>query len=404
MNAPRLHVSERLQSLMAYPKFTGEAPRILFLESRYWLDQACMNACNRMGWDYARVAIEAVGVMPRGQLAGLISAVTEYRPDFILTINAGGMDEGGMLAALFADLRIPLVTWYVDDPRTILLDRDCYGSDYAVAVTWDAAYEDYLRARGYAQAWTLPLAADTSYFDAEPGEASPLPPAFVANSMEEFTARERAWLAEHPPVLDAVDAAFAAGQVHRDAFGLGLAAMMGYAPIGEWDEHERRHAELYCFIEGTRRLRRALVERLAPLGMAVRGDAWWGSITDNWGPYINYETDMPAFYRQCAVNLNSTSIQMPNAVNQRVLDCPAAGGFLLTDDQPALHSMFDTARECAVYDSLEDAAEKMQYYQRHPQARLEIVRRARARVLGEHTYEHRLRDLTARLKAFFGNG
>ncbi|MBI1317726.1 MAG: glycosyltransferase [Candidatus Hydrogenedens sp.] len=404
MNAPRLQVSERLQAMMTYPKFAGESPRILILESRYWLDDACMHACDRMGWSYARVGINAEGVMPREQLGELLMAVTEFRPDFIFTVNAAGMDEDGMLAALFADLHIPMVTWYVDDPRTILLGRDCYGSAYSIAVTWDEAYEDYLRARGYADAWTLPLAADTTVFDAEPAQDSPLPPAFVANSMEHFVARERAWLAEHPPVLAAIDAAFGAGRVHRDTFGAGLGAMAGEGAMESWDEHERRHAELYCFIEGTRRLRRALVEHLAPHGMVVRGDEAWGTITGNWGPYINYEQDMPAFYRQCAVNVNSTSIQMPNAVNQRVLDCPAAGGFLLTDNQPALRRMFDVDTETVVYSTLEEAAEKMQYYQTHPQARLEIVRRARARVLGEHTYEHRLRDLTARLKAFFGNG
>ena len=49
MDGPRLAVSARLREMMGYDKFRGSAPRMLVLESQYWLDVACMGAAERMG-------------------------------------------------------------------------------------------------------------------------------------------------------------------------------------------------------------------------------------------------------------------------------------------------------------------------------------------------------------------
>jgi len=81
---------------------------------------------------------------------------------------------------------------------------------------------------------------------------------------------------------------------------------------------------------------------------------------------------------------------MPNTVNQRVFDCPAAGGFLLTDAQPALRELFDADTEIACYASLDEAREMLRYFRARPAERRAITARARERILNEHTYEHRL--------------
>lgn len=388
---------------MTYPKFATSTPRMLILQSDYWLDAACGRAAERLGWEVRRVPVTLEGVMSREMIAGLLETLALFRPDFIFAVNASGMDEWGMLAHLFADLHVPSVTWYVDVPRTILLDRDCYGSDYAVGISWDGAYEDYLRRVGYAEAHTVPLGVDNTLFNAPPRAECDLPPTFIANSMTANAATEWAWLAEHAVVALAVSDAFSEGRVNRATFGQGLDAMMGEGVAAGWDEHERRHAEMYCFIEGTRRLRTQLVETLDPLGMAVAGDGDWKAVSRQCLPYINYSLELPAYYQRCPMNLNSTSIQMPNAVNQRVLDCPAAGGFLLTDAQPQLAELFD-ADEVAVYHSLDEAVALYQEYLAAPLARRELIARARRRALGEHTYGHRLLHIVSLLKSRFGQG
>ncbi|HNR31042.1 MAG TPA: glycosyltransferase [Candidatus Hydrogenedentes bacterium] len=375
---------------MSYRKFVGPSPRVLFLESDYWLDTACIRAAERMGWALRRTPVRMLGVMPREQVRDLLYALGEFRPDFVLSVNLGAMDEAGVFARLFEDLRLPWVTWFVDDPRTIIMDRTCYGGEYAAALTWDAAYEDALHRAGFALVRTLPLAADTAFFDAEPADAWKFPPTFVGNSMIEFAERERVWFVKRPNLAAIIDAVFDAGRVTRESFGRGLDAVLPADCATTLDAEARRHVELCLFVEGTRRLRHALATALVPEGLCLRGDAAWRLHFPDARPTLNYQRELPAYYRACEVNVNCTSIQMPNTVNQRVFDCPAAGGFLLTDAQPALRELFDADTEIACYASLDEAREMLRYFRARPAERRAITARARERILNEHTYEHRL--------------
>lgn len=402
MDSPRLNVSERMRSLLSYPKLAGPVPRIFILESDYWLDGACANAAHALGWEWGSARVEIQGVMSKELVGDLLHALVQFRPDFIFTVNLSGMDVDGMFARLFDDLRIPYVTWFVDDPRTIIMGRDCYATDHAIALTWDQAYLDYLRSVGFSETHTMPLAADATLFDAEPGDEWDVPAAFVGHSMVDFCDREWAWFVDHPELADAMHEAFDAGRVTRENFGKGLAALLGPEVCDRLDEEEARHAELVFFIEGTRRLRHELATALVPEGLGLRGDPDWRRSFPNAGDRLDYRTELPGFYRRCAVNLNTTSIQMPNTVNQRVFDCPAAGGFLLTDAQPALAGLFDLETEVASYSNLDECVELLRFYGRNPKARRAVVTKARKRILGEHTYAHRLEQIVEIIRQRFG--
>jgi len=117
---------------------------------------------------------------------------------------------------------------------------------------------------------------------------------------------------------------------------------------------------------------------------------------------VDYHTELAAYYRDCPVNLNTTSVQMATTVNQRVFDCPAAGGFLLTDRQAHLQELFDVEREVVTYGTLDEARETLAWFRGRPAARKEIVARAQKRILGEHTYRHRLETLASVLRGLYG--
>ena len=303
------------------------------------------------------------------------------------------MDVDGLFARLFEDLHIPYVTWFVDDPRTMLMGRTCYATDYSVALTWDQAYVAYLRNCRFPEVHVVPLAVDATVFNAEPADHWPIPPTFVGNSMADFSQREQGWLDQHPGLRDAVASAFAEGRVTRENFGTGIEAILDPETAAKLDAEAARHAEMVFFIEGTRRLRHKLAETLTPFGLELRGDpAWQRSFPAAKGP-LNYLEELPGFYRSCAVNLNVTSIQMPHTVNQRVFDCPAAGGFLLTDAQPDLDELFDVETEVVRYRSFGECTSLLQEYLARPEARRSVTLRARARILGEHTYAHRLEQI-----------
>ncbi len=391
-----------MRELLSYDKFAGDETRILILQSQYWLDSACIHAARDLGWTLATVPVPLEGVLPRASLEELLRTLGEFKPDFILSVNLSGMDVDGLFAGLFEDLQIPYVTWFVDDPRTIIMGNSAFASAYSVALTWDAAYVDYLGSVGFPAVHHLPLAVDPHVFNAEPADTWVFPPTFVGNSMISFAEREWAWLEDHAKLADAVRHAFDEGSVTRERFGQGLDAMLEGGLLERLDADQKRHAELLMFVEGTRRLRRELVEALAPDGLEVRGDEEWRRVVPGARGAVNYVEDLPGFYRLCEVNLNVTSIQMPSTVNQRVFDCPAAGGFLLTDAQAELGELFDLEQETACYASIDECRDLLKFYRGHSEARRRIASNARRRILSEHTYAHRLRALEAIVKERFG--
>ena len=93
---------------------------------------------------------------------------------------------------------------------------------------------------------------------------------------------------------------------------------------------------------------------------------------------------------------------MATAVNQRVFDCPGAGGFLLTDNQASLAELFDVESEVAIYTTLEEAREQLRWFMARLDARRAITARARKRILGEHTYRHRLEAIVGLLQGLYG--
>ncbi len=401
MEAPRLKISRLLRERLSYAKFSGTAPRLVILRSEYWVDRACVHACRDLNWDVKTVPTVTEGALPRDSVARLFETLIEFRPDFVLTINMSGMDLSGLFARFFEDVQIPYVTWFVDDPRTILMERTDYASPYAVAFTWERSYTADLEGAGFPVVATLPLAVDPHVFNRVPREAWEHPPSFVGNSMVSYAQHTWEGLRDWPDLTVAVQQSLDEGRVTRQRFARGLHELLKPSYIKTLTAEQRRHAEMVFFVDGTRRLRHAMASALVPEGVVLRGDAGWRVSFPTSGDPLRYLEDMPSFFGGCEVNLNSTSIQMETTVNQRVFDCPAAGGFLLTDYQPALDELFDVERECAVYRSLDECRELLRFFRAHPSARREIVGRARARILGEHTYAHRLRFMAHVLRERF---
>jgi spore maturation protein CgeB len=88
-------------------------------------------------------------------------------------------------------------------------------------------------------------------------------------------------------------------------------------------------------------------------------------------------------------------------VNPRTFELAAAGAFQLTDSRPLLRELF-TGEEVVSVSEPAELPEKIEYYLARPELREEIGRAARARVLAEHQYIHRLGRVIqcARMPAF----
>ncbi|MCC6698332.1 MAG: glycosyltransferase [Candidatus Hydrogenedentes bacterium] len=396
----RLTITEGLRKILDYPKFVGPT-RMLILETQYFFDQSWLRAAQSLGWETATVPSVMTGGLTRDQVAQLFQVIGSFKPHFILTSNYAGMDVDGIFARFFEDARIPYVSWFTDTPRMILFARTVHCSPYSVAATWERAYIPHLEALGFEQVVFMPHATDPHLFIGEVQMSFPRQLAFVGVSMTDLAQEAFDKLAPRPDLIEAITRAFQEGRVTRESFAHGIDTIIPKALLEKGDDTDRRNAELCLVYEGTRRLRTSMVRRLIPLGIEVFGDAAWQSILAKGYGDVGYFDDLAPFYRSTAINLNSTSLQMRTSVNQRVFDCPAAGGFLITDAQADLGEFFDLEREVVTYAELDELVDKIEFYRVRPEARAEMVRAAQKRIAAQHTHAHRLATLEQHLRNRF---
>jgi hypothetical protein len=84
------------------------------------------------------------------------------------------------------------------------------------------------------------------------------------------------------------------------------------------------------------------------------------------------------------------------AVSDRVWEVPYAGGFILQDKRRHLMDHF-APEEVAVFDNLDECADKIRYFAGHPEERVRIMEDARARVRAEHLWSHRMETVVEHL-------
>jgi spore maturation protein CgeB len=78
---------------------------------------------------------------------------------------------------------------------------------------------------------------------------------------------------------------------------------------------------------------------------------------------------------------------------ERCYGVPARGGFLLTDQRHHAGDDFDLGTEWAGFTDLDDCLTRIRFYLDHFELTRDIAEAAHARVMRDHTYEHRARRL-----------
>ena len=152
------------------------------------------------------------------------------------------------------------------------------------------------------------------------------------------------------------------------------------------------------------RSRAEFVSALADQGIVVYGDKYWGELVDGVSlrPPVSFHQELPALFAGTRVNTNVTAEQMPTALNQRVWDVPAVGGFLLTDAQPDLFEFFEEGVDVVSFSSLDEARDKARFYLGNASSREAIAARAHAKVEREHRTHHRLGKIESIMRRRFG--
>jgi len=78
--------------------------------------------------------------------------------------------------------------------------------------------------------------------------------------------------------------------------------------------------------------------------------------------------------------------------NERTFKIIASGGFEICDNVKALRKYFDET-ELVIAENTQDWFDKIDYYLKNPEERTSIIEAGRKKVLSEHTYENRVRQI-----------
>ncbi|MFZ5425580.1 MAG: CgeB family protein [Thermodesulfobacteriota bacterium] len=388
------------------PRFRSASPRVLLITSGYFLQREIVSAAARLGWELRELPLPEGDRGSSAFVESLLGAAAAFRPDFAITVNHLGLDSRGELLRLFERMALPLASWFVDSPRLILHDHPGQPSPWCALFTWDRDTLAPLEAMGFEKPVWLPLASDTSLF--RPGADAPqawrAEVSFVGDSMTRPCAELARRLESFPEALAMAREAAPGFEAspEREALGYMRKERPDLARI--WDGlpgvRERLDLERFLTWEATRLHRLGRVRALLPLGPAIAGDPGWRPLlpSSGWkllGP-LDYYRDLPRFYPGSRINFNATSLQMKGAVNQRVFDVPACGGFLLTDWREQMEELFDLEAETACYRHPDEIEGLARHYLANPGERERVSLAARQRVTGQHDYTHRL---TAMFKA-----
>jgi len=88
------------------------------------------------------------------------------------------------------------------------------------------------------------------------------------------------------------------------------------------------------------------------------------------------------------------------AANMRLYEATGVGTMLLTDWKTNLHELFELGREVVAYRSVEECLELVNHYLAHDEEREQIAKAGQKRTLSEHSYYHRMQELTEILNRY----
>jgi len=106
--------------------------------------------------------------------------------------------------------------------------------------------------------------------------------------------------------------------------------------------------------------------------------------------------DEADIYKSSLVSINihgEYQIKYGGSLNQRTFKIPLSGGFQITDFVFSILKYFEEGKEIVIARTLKEWFEKIDYYVKNPDERNKIIEAGRKRVLAEHTYHNRVKQI-----------
>jgi spore maturation protein CgeB len=102
---------------------------------------------------------------------------------------------------------------------------------------------------------------------------------------------------------------------------------------------------------------------------------------------VDYVTEMPKVFATSKISLNPTLRIIQTGIPLRAFDIMASGGLLLSNYQEDLMEYYANEEDMVIYESIEDAITKIDFYLSHEELRNKIAENGRRKTLEEHTLQ-----------------
>lgn len=303
---------------------------------------------------------------------------------------------------------VPYMAWAYDCPLSLqILDHLDYPTSHLFV--FDKSQYQYYKGRGFENVYHLPLAVNIERLDqlqltSEEKEFFTTDISFVGNTYGSDYKALRC-------VLDEYEKGYFESLIETQYRIYGDYFIDDLIPDDLLDELQKKIKKLPVFLgarqahqdefrrwvtmllarEITRRERILLISTLSkrhPFKLfssqeenILKHVEFCGTVSSHYG--------MPKVFKASKINLNITYKQITVGMPLRVLDIMGAGGFLLSNYQEELVENFRPGVDCVIYESIEDAVAKAEYYLEHEEERREIAHNGHEAVK-RFSYENQL--------------
>ena len=385
---------------LKYKKFQHNNPKILLITSKYFLIGEFITALRKLNIEFDTLLLGENEYLTQDFINLLKEKISSFKPDFTFTINHLGIDREGILMTLFEKIEMPILSWYVDNPNLIIKNFKKNVSDFCTILVWDRDNIQDMKEIGFKNVFYMPLGTDPDRFKKinladNPFKSLKTDISFVGKTMidqvkktfNQIRAPESFKKFYKKIAVEFIETSERSVENFIKDFFPEI-----YKLFQLLDEESKTYFETTVTWEATRIYRYKCIKEIVPFKPLLIGDKNWRTYFRdkiNYFPEVNYYEDLPYIYNLSEINFNTTSLQMKNAVNQRIFDVPACQGFIITDYRKQMEDLFEIGEEVICYRNIDEIQELVKKYLHYKDEREKVIKKAYNRVIKEHKYTDR---------------
>lgn len=330
--------------------------------------------------------------------------------DMVFTVN-----YFAVISNICQELGIKYVSWTCDNPLISMYHRSVF-NDCNYIFTFDKTNYLEFKAMGVRHIWYLPLAVDTERVDAVidgrievagmdkwayTGDVAFVGSLYERNSYDKLKDKLPEYLQGYfDAVMEAQLNISGANIIEPMLTTDILERLQKYFKLEK--SSEESFSDLGLIFQTTVlgfkiaevQRRRALIELSKHFQVNVYSNSDVSELVRvRYMGSVDYWSEMPKVFRESKINLNFTIPNIKSGIPLRVWDVLGSKGFLLTNYQAEIPYYFEEGKDLVCFDGVEDLREKVAYYLKHEDERMQIAENGYKKVKEYHTYVHRVSEM-----------